>query len=452
MTMRMKHQDQRSPQHLVTRLSRLGGRALSLLALIGLSGLTQAQPLPDQSEHKHMGVATCASTICHGAVLENDQYDILLNEYITWTRHDAHAKSYQLLHNEESAAIARKLGLENAYTAKICLDCHTDNVAPAQQGPEFQIEDGIGCEACHGGAEKWIKTHVDPNVSYEENVAAGLFPTADPLKRAELCLSCHYGTSDKFATHEIMGAGHPRLSFELDTFAALQPPHYVVDDDYLQRKPHSASPIQWALGQLAAAQAQLKLLQGPLMQESKLFPEIAFYDCHSCHHRMSNIRWQQRIATKKLEPGTVRLNDGHLIMAYVISQQVRPDLAKDLLKQIQNLHLAAAESKSRLAKLSKQLSRSLDQVNTQLLDNPLSTEQKRAILKTLLQLGINGEYHDYIGAEQATMAIDLLLIDLGQAQALTASINALYALVDNDETYKANRFIQRLIVLRDQLF
>lgn len=72
MTMRMKHQDQRSPQHLVTRLSRLGGRALSLLALIGLSGLTQAQPLPDQSEHKHMGVATCASTICHGAVLEND--------------------------------------------------------------------------------------------------------------------------------------------------------------------------------------------------------------------------------------------------------------------------------------------------------------------------------------------------------------------------------------------
>ena len=37
-------------------------------------------------------------------------------------------------------------------------------------------------------------------------------PTDDMIERTRLCLSCHYGTTEQFVTHEIMGAGHPRIS------------------------------------------------------------------------------------------------------------------------------------------------------------------------------------------------------------------------------------------------
>jgi len=47
-----------------------------------------------------------------------------------------------------------------------------------------------------------------------------MYPTEEPMERARLCLSCHLGTERKFATHEIMGAGHPRLAFELELYGS----------------------------------------------------------------------------------------------------------------------------------------------------------------------------------------------------------------------------------------
>ncbi len=166
-------------------------------------------PLPYQSSEKHLGVVTCASSVCHGSIQANENYNISLNEYVIWSHRDRHAKAYETLLSKESKAIATKLGLRNAYTAKICLDCHADNIAKEKRGEGFQLTDGIGCEACHGGAENWIETHTNNETSHQENVKRGMYPTANFADRAALCLSCHYGNDDKFATHQIMGAGHP---------------------------------------------------------------------------------------------------------------------------------------------------------------------------------------------------------------------------------------------------
>ena len=57
-----------------------------------------------------------------------------------------------------------------------------------------------------------------PDATHAGNVARGLYPTSDPVAQARLCLSCHFGNRDKFVTHRMMGAGHPRMSFELETF------------------------------------------------------------------------------------------------------------------------------------------------------------------------------------------------------------------------------------------
>ena len=180
---------------------------------------------------KHLGVASCSSSVCHGSVTPSKSYDVLLNEYVTWSHEDAHSKAYTVLSSPRGKSMAQKLGLPSATTAKICLDCHADNVPPERRGPKFSLTDGVGCEACHGGSERWITTHTSRKATYSENIAKGMYPSANLHERVTLCLSCHYGTSDKFATHRIMAAGHPRLSFELDTFQAIEPAHYRVDTD-----------------------------------------------------------------------------------------------------------------------------------------------------------------------------------------------------------------------------
>jgi hypothetical protein len=128
-------------------------------AATSTSQAAAAAVLPAQGVNKHMGVTSCASSVCHGAVMPNKTYDVLLNEYVTWSHDDAHSKAFNVLRSIKSRAIAAKLGIGDPAAAKECLDCHTDNVPPAQRGEKFSLTDGIGCEACHGGSEHWLATH-----------------------------------------------------------------------------------------------------------------------------------------------------------------------------------------------------------------------------------------------------------------------------------------------------
>jgi hypothetical protein len=226
--------------------------AVALLCTLAATTSLAAAPaptttvLPAQGLNKHMGVTSCASSVCHGSVTPSKTYDVLLNEYVTWSHNDAHAKAFNVLRSLKSRAIATKLAIGDPASAKECLDCHTDNVPPQQRGEKFSLADGIGCEACHGGSEYWLATHTSKRASYRDNLTHGMYPTADLRQRTELCLSCHYGTADKFATHRMMAAGHPRLSFEMDTFLALQPPHYRIDENYKKRKPTYTSTQNWS--------------------------------------------------------------------------------------------------------------------------------------------------------------------------------------------------------------
>ena len=115
--------------------------ALSLGWLSLATGATAADTaapatavLPAQGLNKHMGVTSCASSVCHGAVTPSKTYDVLLNEYVTWSHDDAHSKAFNVLRSLKSRAIAAKLGIGDPAVAKECLDCHTDNVPPQQRG------------------------------------------------------------------------------------------------------------------------------------------------------------------------------------------------------------------------------------------------------------------------------------------------------------------------------
>src|SRR5262249_3240208 len=156
---------------------------------------------------------------CHGQAGGKEKVNaVLQNEYLTWSQKDEHRKAYSVLREDRARKMAMAYGLTvPPESAQVCLNCHADSVPKNRQGPLFRMEDGVACEACHGGASSWLGPHVS-GATHQENVVAGLYPTERPVARALKCLSCHYGDETRIADYRLYGAGHPRLRFELATF------------------------------------------------------------------------------------------------------------------------------------------------------------------------------------------------------------------------------------------
>ncbi|MGI9263984.1 MAG: multiheme c-type cytochrome, partial [Gammaproteobacteria bacterium] len=374
--------------------------AVATVSLVSMFAASAAAAnLPQQDGHVHLGPASCAASQCHGATVESDQYNVSLNEYTVWSRRDPHSNAYNVLLGKESQEIARKLGLPDAHQQDICLDCHADNVNPALRGERFRIEDGVGCEACHGGAEKWLGVHDDdPLTGRQQSLELGMYSTEEPIRRAQLCLSCHLGTADKFATHRIMAAGHPRIRFEL-AYYSRNTLHYKVDEDYRARKTDPGNLNVWARGLVQSAKAQLSLLRTPLFQNTRLFPELSVFDCHSCHHPMTDISWARRSATRDLQPGEVVLNDSTLVMITAIAAYASSENEQALIDGVRALHVAATKGREQVAEASRVIEAVLTDIDASLAQRGLSSADVDGILSKLAAAATAGEFLDYSSAE-----------------------------------------------------
>ena len=433
----------------------------AVLLFLNITGFAQTAPLitlPYQSLNVTQGTVTCASSLCHGSIKSWKDSNVLQNEYITWSRLDKHARAYNKLLNSQSQKIARNLGLKQpAHEAKICLDCHAHNVAADQRGERFKITDGVTCEACHGPAEKWIRTHVEPDASHAHNIESGLYPTADAILRAKLCLSCHLGNKDKLVTHRMMAAGHPRMSFELDTFTEIAPKHFVVDKNYEKRNGTWDGVKSWAIGQALAVSGTMDILLDDKRGRDGLLPELVLFDCHACHHPMSENRWKPKSAFgASLSPGLVRLNDGNFLMLRAVAFAIEPTRGDTIASQIIKLHKAVAgdgDVKTEAQVLKKM---SLDLIAT-ISSKTINSSTVRGAALRLVDDGLAGYYTDYAAAEQATMAISSVgnfLVKQGSVKNATAFRQRLQKLNDtlaSDERYKPAEFEGQLRELRATL-
>ncbi len=402
-----------------------------LLSIQVVAGEATTIELPQYSDEEHLGVASCASGVCHGSVRPRSSTPVLQNEYVVWSRLDSHRQAYNTLLSKESEKIATNMGLKNAHEADVCLDCHADNVAANHRGKRFQINDGVSCEACHGGAEKYLNSHTDENVPRSENIKNGLYPTDRLGDRARLCFSCHIGSEEKIASHEIMGAGHPRLSFELDTFGVLQPAHYVVDEDYKESKWSADSLTIWALGQVEAGKQTLRLVSSKL-DGKNLFPELSLFDCHACHHPMSDKKWQNQ-AHVSLPPGSVRLNDGGLLMLFPIARVYAPALYRSLHVDLKALH-SHVNAGSDITGVVAKLQNTLASLSDSIVSNGTGNSASR-VLGELVSMGSKGQFRDYVAAEQSVMAIDMLLSTVGKREKNSQWLDKLYDSVIDEDTF-----------------
>ncbi len=425
-----------------------------LTVIVLLPVVSAAAPvLPQDSLHKSMGVATCASSLCHGAIEKWTNSRVLQNEFITWSRRDKHARAYSVLLNDRSKEIVRKLGLgEPAHRADLCLDCHAHNVPPAKRGEQFVMSDGVSCEACHGPAGRWLQSHVERGARHQDNLTNGLYPASDYEARARLCLSCHFGTKRKFVTHRLMAAGHPRMSFELDTFTQIQPPHFQARSAKGDLQLWDGVKI-WAIGQAIAAHELLEILNDPARGRNGLFPELVLFDCHACHRPMSDLR--NAGVRLGVGPGVVRLNDASLLMVQQIARRVDSAGSARFAQEVESLHRAIAAGDNALVHaraVQEYLARLVPGISAY----RFSENDLKGMLLGLIDDGLSGQYGDYQGAEQAVMALQAIgdfMARRGFVGATTISpgIRKLLSLLKDDEKYSSAAFATVLSDLRSSI-
>ena len=416
-----------------------------MLALLLVALPQAAAAAPD----RHLGVGSCANSVCHGAVMPNPPPAFPLNEYVVWSTRDRHAKAYETLLGERAKAMAQRMGLPDAATAAVCLDCHADNVPAERRGPTFQLADGVGCEACHGGASRWIESHAQPGRAHAANLAAGMYDLVDARSRVERCLDCHQGNDTQRATHEMMAAGHPRLSFEVDAFMVLQPWHHRPDAAYAKRKTVAPPVSNWLVGQAAAAVRLLDLLATDAASDAP-FPELVAFDCQACHHSMDDHRTRARAELVMLAPGRVRIDDSALVMTRTLLGALEPGASAALHDGIVALHVASQADRKRLRGAAEALRDRIERSAEPLAARRIAPTEVVALERALRDLTLAGGVTDYALAEQVVLGLALLCSDAATAPCAKRqpALDALYAATADEHRFAAGRFREAMKLWR----
>lgn len=390
------------------RLSRLSRRSLWRLVLpFALLCTTVADAQNGNGDSaKHVGVATCAGSTCHGSSRPISNSPVRQDEYFIWQQKDAHQNAFKLLLKPAAKRIADNLGIKDASKATECLTCHSDFVPESQRGPHFSITEGVGCEACHGGAKNWLGPHVSGN-THAQNVAQGLIPLEDPAVRARLCLDCHLGSTSKPINHRIMGAGHPPLEFELAFNTLIQPAHFKVDADYRKRKNFSASGTMWATGQLISGQMLLDGLGGERMTSNGLTPELVFFECASCHHAMRPPRWNAGLGGHQ-EPGQLRLADASLVISSLILRTLDLPSSRAWDAALKQLHEGSRQSVPAIKSAATELRKLADTALSDIRGRPLGKAELLKLMQALAMAGSEKLAGDFTVAKQIYYGLDAL--------------------------------------------
>jgi hypothetical protein len=248
-----------------------------------------------------------------------------MTEWQCYDRKDKHQQAFASLKGQRASAIVHGLNLgHDATVVRACLNCHAlPEVGGFLAGPA-RLEEGVTCVACHGPYWQWVGEHpagelwrsqaaINPGRLGPDNwinldrkqkqLLKGMTDLWDPVRRAEVCASCHIGNyrEKKVITHAMYAAGHPPLpSFEAATFSEFQPRHW----QYLREKDDRKQQLLQPFDPNHLERAELVAITGlvVLRESMKLFadqaavdcdgppgaawPDFARYDCQACHHEL----------------------------------------------------------------------------------------------------------------------------------------------------------------------
>ena len=174
------------------------------------------------------------------------------------------------------------------------------------------------------------------------------------------------------------------------------------------------------------------------------------FDCHACHHAMSDQRWQPSKLTVGVEPGTPRLNLAYFAFVEPLAQSLQTSGSADIVPALRALNQSAHVS-------PEQLSDILNAVG-ELIDETISAAHQVndridgiALLHRIAEESALGTYRDYSLAEQAAMAMNLLLEREALWEQSRPAMQAVFASLMNEEQYQPDSFASAAKVLLEAL-
>ena len=431
------------------------GCALLILGVASGTDRAAASSASAASSNAHVGVASCSGSTCHGRSEPTGKI-VRQDEIMHWqdasSQGGSHSRAFAVLASPRGQAIAAKLDIGSATSAGECLGCHADP-AYAGKGPRWHVEDGVGCEACHGGAQNWLSSHYAVGQTHASNVAKGLYPLDQPRARAEKCLDCHFGSDrpGQFVSHRIMSAGHPRVSFELDLFSALQQ-HHDEDTDYVQRKRATNNVQMWAMGQAAAVSRATTLYTNPRLGTEGVFPEIYFFDCQTCHRQIidgpnGRATWIANPG-RPIPAGMPAFNDENMIMLAAAAKVAAPGMAAKFDADSRAFHAALARDRPSAVAAARKLGSSAGALADTIGRTAIGRAETFAIIDSIAGSAIAPRFTDYEGSAQAVMAVDTMLnamvhqgyVSEERARGARGAIDRAYKAVGNSNAYRPAEF------------
>lgn len=138
-----------------------------------------------RSDPSYVGVDACKR--CHGSSTIGNQHSV-------WSS-SPHAKAFQILSTENASRIAKINSIDNPSKNLKCLRCHTTGGGNSP----LVINEGVGCEACHGPGSRYYRfsghaSFDDRENAYRKAITLGMYPILgdDSIKtRERICRYCH---------------------------------------------------------------------------------------------------------------------------------------------------------------------------------------------------------------------------------------------------------------------
>ncbi|MBI3474225.1 MAG: hypothetical protein HY010_00700 [Acidobacteria bacterium] len=401
---------------------------------------------------KYNGPGGCASSSCHGSILPKQITHVAQNEYSIWAGQDKHARAYQVLSNDVSVRIGKILNLKTAPDKNPkCLACHALSVAADMRAQSFDISDGVSCEHCHGPAAGWLGPHTVKEWEArtgDQKAQLGMRDLRDIAIRSHTCLHCHVGTEEQSVDHQMIAAGHPDLTFELNLFSAVMPRHWKDSGDtpWLGTK-------EWAVGQGMQLRDSLQRLAR--RARSSTWPEYSELDCFACHHSLTAPKdsWRQDVGYAGRTPGVPAWNSSRFVVfRYAAAEtdaataaKLESELAtlRGLMGQLSGDREQIATSADRAAEVAHSLAGSL---NARGYDQAFTLSIMRKIAGDASAISQQGQR----AAGQAAMSLDSLFTVYKQntknpdEAEIKAAISGLFQQLDDPSAYNAPRFAAQM--------
>ena len=276
----------------------------------------------------------------------------------------------------------------------------------------------------------------------------------DVAVRTHVCLHCHLGTAEKFVDHQMIAAGHPDLTFELNLFSAVMPRHWKDSKEASGTAAWSGTK-EWAVGQ--SMQLRDSLARLARRARSSTWPEYAEYDCFACHHSLTKPAESWRLTSDSYYAGRTAgvpvWNASRYIAFRYAAKEADAATAAKLESEISALASLMGQlngDKEQIAvtaERAEELSRTLaHELNSRSYDRVFTLQVMRGIAGDARDISEQGQR----AAEQAAMTLDSLFVSCKEngsvpnETALRAAINQLFQQLDNPSAYDAPRFAAQM--------